>query len=475
MKASRSARIGSLAAAYSVVALAGVVALAVLSARHPVRLDLTRDRHQSLTAETRRILASIPAGGQPVEILAITSFAAGAGNPAEAQRQLAPLLERLRKTPPRRITARIVFAESDPALVQALAVDKTPMIIVRWTPPGDPADAAAIAAPRERRTDLVTEQAIAEVVQAVIEGRRDQVYLLAGHGEMQRDDAGPAGFAGAAALLSGLNFEPHDLLLAGAADIPADAGLVAIVGPESDLLPDEIAALRRYAERGGRILVLHGPAREPGRFHALEGWLKADWGIACTNGVVADLDAPLQGNQVTLLLHPGPQAAHAIMRGFAKRIEIAASRKIEPDPHPPDGVAAEVLLASGPRSWLETNLTTQVPRYDEEDPRGPHSLAIAATRKPAGQEKEARLVVVGSRLIASNLFLGEVGNADHLRNIVAWLTGREADIEGRSGDGQDGTVVIAARQGTAILAGTLAVPFIVALAGVATWWWRRRL
>ena len=37
---------------------------------------------------------------------------------------------------------------------------------------------------------------------------------------------------------------------------------------------------------------------------------------------------------------------------------------------------------------------------------------MAATRKPPGQAKEARLVVFGSRLLVSNLFLGE---ADYVR------------------------------------------------------------
>lgn len=500
----RGARMGGMAALYSSLVLAGAAMLAVLAARHPVRFDLTRGSTSSLSAETRRIIASIPDAGPPVEILAVTSLAAGGGSSAEAERQVRPLLELLERESPLRLKTRLIFAESEPALVKGLGVESTPMIIVAWAPPaaegappvvesapsaggGAPPAGTGPAAPegaepqrapvRERRTALLTEDGIARALAECIEGKRHQAYLLAGHGEMRPDDASPAGLAALAALLEGLNYELHELLLAGAAVIPADADLLIIAGAEADLMPDEVQSLRGFAERGGRILVLHGPARAAGSFPSLEGWLRSDWGVGSVDGVVADLDAPLAGNHVTLLVRPDASDTHPIVNGFSKLIEIPASRKLAAEPYPADGVTPAVLVQSGPRSWLETDLTTRSPEFDATDLRGPHSLAMASTRKPPTPQPppEARLVVLGSRLLASNLFLGEVGNADFLRNVISWLAGRENDIARRSGSGQDGSVVIERSQGLLILVFTLAIPLIVAAFGLATWWWRRRL
>lgn len=480
MSIRRSARMGGLATAYSALMLVGVIALAVLSARHPVRFDLTRDQRQSLSSETRRILASIPEGAAPVDVLGVTSYAAGGGNPSEAKRQVEALLDLFAREAPLKVKTHVAFAEAEPALMQQLAIDKTPMLVVRWMPPALAAESGAPSAPpeiRERRTDVMSQDALARAIAECVEGRLRQAYLLAGHGEMRRDETGPTGIGSAAAILQGLNFEPHDLLLAGKADVPADADLLVLAGPEADLLPDEIAALRRYADRGGRFLVVHGPSRTAGAFPALEAWLRSDWAIGSLDGLVADLDAPLAGNQVTLLVRSDKDDLHPIVRGFSKLIEMPATRKLAVDPYPADGVTATVLLQSGAHSWLETDLTTRSPQFDETDLRGPHSLALASVRKPPTllPPTEARLVALGSRLAISNMFIGEVGNADFLRNVVSWLSGREADIAQRAGSGQDGSVIIEQRQGLIILITTLAVPLIVAVGGVVTWWWRRRL
>ncbi len=50
-----------------------------------------------------------------------------------------------------------------------------------------------------------------------------------------------------------------------ASDVPADASVVMVVGPEKPFLPEEVAALQRYLERGGRLfLALDPPALLPG-------------------------------------------------------------------------------------------------------------------------------------------------------------------------------------------------------------------
>ncbi len=46
-------------------------------------------------------------------------------------------------------------------------------------------------------------------------------------------------------------------------DVPQDAALVAIIGPQQELLPEEVAALSRFLDRGGRLLIALDPDERP--------------------------------------------------------------------------------------------------------------------------------------------------------------------------------------------------------------------
>lgn len=48
-----------------------------------------------------------------------------------------------------------------------------------------------------------------------------------------------------------------------AQDVPEDAGVVLVLGPTEPFAPEEIAALKRYAERGGRLLMALDPEASP--------------------------------------------------------------------------------------------------------------------------------------------------------------------------------------------------------------------
>ncbi|MFT3769847.1 MAG: Gldg family protein [Minicystis sp.] len=89
-------------------------------------------------------------------------------------------------------------------------------------------------------------------------------YLTIGHGELNEGKS--EGAEGRTAkslrkLLESQNYTVKDLGLTQGlgTDVPADATMVAVVGPSSALLPEEVASLKRYAERGGHLLLALDP------------------------------------------------------------------------------------------------------------------------------------------------------------------------------------------------------------------------
>jgi hypothetical protein len=91
-------------------------------------------------------------------------------------------------------------------------------------------------------------------------------YLTVGHGEItenKTDGTIPEGRTGRTLrkLLESQNYTVKELGLTQGlgTEIPADATMVAVIGPSKPFLPEEVAALKRYAERGGHLLLALDP------------------------------------------------------------------------------------------------------------------------------------------------------------------------------------------------------------------------
>src|SRR5262249_34608826 len=118
-----------------------------------------------------------------------------------------------------------------------------------------------------------------DVQKALLKVLRDPriAYLTTGHGEM--NDGGDATDGRTAKALRRLvesqNYQVKDLGLTQGlgTDVPADATIVLVLGPTKPMLPEEITALKRYADRGGHVLFALDPEAkiELGDFAAIAG------------------------------------------------------------------------------------------------------------------------------------------------------------------------------------------------------------
>ncbi len=161
-------------------------------------------------------------------------------------------------------------------------------------------------------------------------------YMTVGHGELndaphgKSDDTGhSAGIA--RTLLQKQNFTVKDLGLAQglANDVPDDADVVLILGPADPFGPEEIAALQRYADRGGHLLI------------ALEPEANGAQITSPVDAAAVPKDAP----------HPVASAAPATSAGGAAKGKPPStpqpSAKPEPEPEAPvpAGISALAGLA----------------------------------------------------------------------------------------------------------------------------------
>jgi ABC-type uncharacterized transport system involved in gliding motility auxiliary subunit len=236
-------------------------------------------------------------------------------------------------------------------------------------------------------------------------------------------------------------------------------------------------------DKGGHALFLLNPRATP----ELVAYLK-DWGAQVGNDVIVDEQIQLlKGKTFTLTPFVTSYGAHPITqelnrRGGAALTTYGISRSVEPQQDGKKGLTLVSLAKTGPNSWAETDLESvfqkQTARLDEQDRRGPVSLAVAVTAnlKETGLDHDgtARLAVFGNAVFANNQFLGQYFNRDLLLNTVNWLVGEEGLISVRARTMRASRVQFTQQQGTLIFyLSVLVLPELLLIAGLAVWWQRR--
>jgi ABC-type uncharacterized transport system involved in gliding motility auxiliary subunit len=371
------------------------------------------------------------------------------------------------------VTFTVIDPDKQPDLAEKFQITTIPAIHLQY---GD----------RSNVVNKLTEEELTNGIIRVTRAEKKTVYFLEGHGEPSIDDMNePKGYGQIKLALDNESYEVKKLVLSEGAAIPDDANLVIIGGAERSLLPHETQALDAYLkrEKGGHLLVLFNPRATP----ELVTYLR-DWGVQIGNDVIVDEQIQLlKGKTFTLTPFVTSYGAHPITEELSRRGSSALttygiSRSVEPQVDGKKGLNVISLAKTGPNSWAETDLDSvfqkQTARLDEQDRRGPVSLAVAVTAnlKEQGLDHDgtSRIVVFGNAGFANNQFIGQYFNRDFVMNAINWLVGEEGLISVRARTMRASRAQFTAQQGTLIFyLSVLVLPEFLLITGLAVWWQRR--
>ncbi|MGH7278587.1 MAG: GldG family protein, partial [Candidatus Rokuibacteriota bacterium] len=294
------------------------------------------------------------------------------------------------------------------------------------------------------------------------------VYVLQGHGGHELGNTERAGFSEAKAAMERSNYEVKPLVLAREGTIAADAALVILPGPRTDLFAPELDALDGYVGRGGKLLVMVNPFQNAG----LKTYL-AKYGFELANDLV------VEPNPIGRLFGIGPEVPivqqyepHPITRDMGGITTLfPLTRSLSAAKTPPQGVTVQVLARTSAQSWGETNrqaLEQGQAQPDAQDAKGPLAVAAVATRD------KARIVLYGTSALASNQFLNVQGNRDFFLNTVSWLADEENLIAIRPKETRQTPVFLTSLQAQAVfLLPVVVLPGIVVIGGIVAFFRRR--
>lgn len=463
--ARRAGRYGTSAVLNAALAVALVSLLAFLSTRYHRRFDWTEARSHSLTEQSRKVL-----GGLEQDVQVTAFYQAVAAPPARE------VLERYEYASPR-FKVRFVDPQARPGLVKELGVDEGKL--------GDGLVHLALGG-ESVEVDEPSEETLTNALVKLTRREKKKVYLLSGHNERPADGEGAGaeqGFQFAREALENENYTVETLLLAQKGEVPADANVLVTAGPTQPFLQEEIAALERYLERGGALLVLIDPRAQTNLYGSLAGF-----GVEVGDDVVVDRVQGLFGRPVSPFAAEYP--SHPITAGLREPTLFHVARSVQAKGEA--APALSVLVRTSADSWAERDLATffeeGTAELGDDDLKGPVPVAVAgelelgkapaqAEGAPDGAAKppSARLVVVGDADFATNGLLRQFRNRDFFVNSVNWLLGDVEAISVRPDASRASRLQLTPREFAQLRYLSLFVlPEALAVAGVLVWWRRRR-
>jgi ABC-type uncharacterized transport system involved in gliding motility auxiliary subunit len=467
----RSARLGTISVASVLVVLAILVAINYISSREHKRWDLTATSEFTLSSQTAKVLRNLDSP------LKMTVFA--------RETEFTRYKERLPEYAyvSKKVTLDYVDPDKKPALAKQLAIQSYGTIAIEYKG-------------RIERVVGDAEQEITNGIIKVVTGQERKLYFTQGHGEKDTTSAERSGYNAITTQLGRDNFKVERLVLAQQADVPADATAVVVAGPKTDFLQPEIDALKRYLDKGGKLMLMIDPpekADAPPLANLIA--LAHDWSIDVGTNIVVDVSGVgrLLGTDETV-----PVAAsypnHPIVDKFDLLTAFPIARSASAVAGGVGGRFAQSFVETSARSWAETDIAGLLAakpiklEEDKGDKKGPVSIGAAASaavqaapaadakdqKKDEGPKPESRVVVFGDSDFASNFALGIQGNRDLFVNALNWLSQQENLIAIRPRESADRRITMtSSQQVRVLLLVLLIVPGFVLGSGVYTWWRRR--
>lgn len=470
----RNARYAAIAGVSVLVVLGLLIAVNYLSNRRNKRWDLTANKQYSLSEQSVKILQGLDA---PVKVRVFDKE-------GEFDRYKTRLAEYEYQSN-KRMSVEYIDADRHPVEARQYDVQTYGTIVLEYMG-------------RREKASSDNEQDVTSALMKVLNPEQKKVYFLGGHGEKDPSTSDRGGYSSISDALKSDNFQFDKLVLAQTNMIPADATVIVVAGPKTDLLDSEITLLTEYLGKGGKLLVMLDPPDDltrPVAMPRLEGLLK-QWGINTPESVVVDVSGRTSVATVPVAAPPYP--THPITQQFGLVTMFPVARAITAATDNPQRTPQSFVQTSA-RSWAETTFSqlespdALAPEPEKGDLAGPVSIGVAvsapvesadkgedapAAEAKAGEEQpkkpETRLAAIGDSDFASNAYLGVQGNRDLFMNTVNWLAQQESQIAIRPRDAADRRITLTENTSKLMFwLSIVIVPLAVFGAGVFSWWRRR--
>jgi hypothetical protein len=288
------------------------------------------------------------------------------------------------------------------------------------------------ARPKLKTLDSDFQKALLKVLR-----ERRTAYFTVGHGEL--NDAQPTpqneGRTGKAIrqIVEQQNYQVRDLSAATGlgVDVPNDASLVVVIGPQQPFLPEEVEALRRYAAKGGRLFVCLDPEAKV----ALEP-LAALAGLSVSSSVLANDKVHLRrrfNDSDHIILATNRYSSHAsvstLSRVASRPVVFVGAGSLDKKTGADSALRIDFTVRALPDTFNDENGNFFFDASTEKRQAYAIAAAVSKSVSPALEGKksdEMRAFVMADADAVSDAVLGNEANVLLLADAVRWMGGEES-------------------------------------------------
>jgi ABC-type uncharacterized transport system involved in gliding motility auxiliary subunit len=456
----RQARHGSDALLLTVAFLGILVVINYLVFKNSKRWDLTADQSNTLAKETMDVLKSLP------NTVIAKAFYTSDPTLASSKESAKTLFDQYVYDAGGKFQYEFIDPNTDPVSAQEAGITKDGSVVLYMGNLKQPVTS-------------VSETELTGAMVRLMNPGTHVVYFLTGHGEFPIDGSGDQSYTQLKATLTSKNYTVSTLNLLTTNNIPTDASVIVIAGPQKPLSDTEVSLLEAYMKNGGSMVVMEEPpvltqfgdSPDP-----LANILAQTYGITLGNDIVVDVQAA-QSIQQPFIAIADQYGQHAITQKMSAMTTFyPTARSVTTNDSVGTDYTKTSLVMTADQSWAETDMASVkdgTMKPDEGvDTFGPITLAVAAQ----GTSNNSRLVVFGDSEFASNAYYSQYGNGDMIVNSIDWAANVENiisltpknTVERYLAQPKTYTLVL-------ILLGSLIVlPGLVIVAGIGSWIHRKR-
>lgn len=365
------------------------------------------------------------------------------------------------------------------------------------------------------KADTPNQEGVSNAIMKVTHREPVAAYFLVGNYEKELNAETVTGLALLKKFLEEENIEANELRIGAAGEIPEDADIIAVVGPEEDLTNEQIDALKGFVLKGGSLFL----ALDPGEFPNLSVRMR-ELGFELPNRTVIEMAVSYRSldEMVRGMATASPSdkieidafdAEHEITKPLGNStVTFTTARAIGKIPALPEGVTIVDLAKTAegslpntsiPRSWSTANpaainqpgVTADGLFNPQSDNAGPITVLAAAevdlnlvrdgVPDPDNPQRRGKILLAGDSDFLTNIGLQARGGQGILRshhnlalNAFNWLAGQVDLITIREKQADNTSLIVSESQQKQLQVLLVWVlPSVIAAIGFAVVMYRR--
>lgn len=304
-----------------------------LSFSNSSQFDLTKNRVNSVTEETKKLLVGVE-GELKFEIFA----------KRKSRNSILEILELYRQSK-NDLKIEFIDAQARPDLVKANDIERIPTIQIGY----------------KGKKELVTEITEAEITNAIMRLARGddfKVYYTIGHNELTIEDSSEQGMSSISPLATKRMYQFKPLSFGHYGRVPEDADILLVWGPKVAFSLGEIEKIEEFLKKGGKLQVALDPEVNEEKLTSLREFLSR-WGVKIQNTLVMDRESFVDGSNGSVPIAKSYNKSHEIYKKISPPIFFPLTSMVQGgEAKVLKGVFRPLLFSSNhPGSWADITPT----------------------------------------------------------------------------------------------------------------------